>query len=120
MAVDKSAVLVGIDPATELEVWRRYLTFEANRENEYIKVVYSQFYLSNGVEIPMPSPRQSYLVINNPSGFDDWYNFTITAGMAGAALGANIIVPAINQTLRSLPIDVANNYVLTMPDPKEI
>ena len=119
-------------------MFRKYLTFEANREAEYIQVFYSEWVEANGIKLSQKTkcywvkdlPQVSHIVPGDPNAspptadttvidspaypmFTDWFAKIIIAAWVGAQLGADIIVTSINTTLTNLPFDVPTDYNVT-------
>jgi len=66
--INKTPVRVGgenaLDPSTNLPMFRKYITFEGNRENEYIYVQYEEWLEANGIAINKLA--KSYMVQDIP------------------------------------------------------
>lgn len=114
----------GVIDSNNLKLMRRYETFEGNRNEEYIKVVYTQWWESlDGKQLDLKW-REYYTedIPERLEQLDDEGNIIVTGHVAYTAftswynqLGATIIVPAINGTLKAMPKDVKDSY-LTHPD----
>lgn len=138
--INKDAVRVGgataLDPTTNLPMFRKYITFEANREQEYINVFYDQWLESNGIKIEVKTGRK-YVVVDQPEVshielgdalavpptidqtiidspaypmFTGWFEKVIISQWVGAKLGADIIVGYINNTLTGMAFDVPDGH----------
>lgn len=131
--INKSPVRVGgssaLDPSTNLPMYRKYITFEGNREMEYIHVQYEEWLEANGIAINKLA--KSYLVIVDspaiPMFSEGWLKRKIKATAQGLMIdgvviapldtevnfGEDLIVGAINATLVAMPFDAINGYVVT-------
>lgn len=116
--------LNGYKDSNGLKMMRRYETFEGNRENEYIKVVYTQWMeTEDGKQYDLK--WREYFVKDIPARetiLDDSDNIVIQGHIAYLnftswynQLGATYIIPAIDHTLISMPFDCKDSY-LTHPD----
>lgn len=130
--INKDPIWVGSDAQglngvieNGLKLMRRYETFEGNRDQEYIKVVYTQWYEGENSkqydvkwkEYFTKDILETQDILNDDGSeiikhghpahlaFTSWYN----------QLGVNYIVPAINGTLKVIPQNVKDSY-LTHPD----
>lgn len=149
----------GIDPISGLPMFRRFRSFEANRDQEFIRTWYDEYLqyptgvntvpmakyydVKNIIEVTAIIPAvghtiaevghidpngneyiidtlESYVVdvaehtvisVIGSNGFDNWYNYSLIAQMAGMHIGRDIIVGAINATLAIIPFDAPNGYV---------
>lgn len=135
MAIDKTAITM-VATHKGLTMKRKYLTFEANRENEFIKVIFEQW-LETATEdiveykimhyitkdIPAITEMQDLdgdgvvetLVTISPAflGFTNWHDYIISSAMVNLKLGADIIVGAINNTLKTkVPADAKDGYII--------
>ena len=54
-----------VDPITELPMYRKYLTFEANREQKFIQVFYKEWLESNGSKLNIKDKK--YILKNIPA-----------------------------------------------------
>jgi hypothetical protein len=130
MSIDKSPVWVGSDANGQngtvidgLKLMRRFEAFEASRQSEYIKVVYSvwkesetgakydtkilSYFVKDIPEVPEERDADNNIItehVDAHPAFTNWYN----------QLGSAVIVPAINGTLKAIPADAPDNY-LTHP-----
>ena len=123
MAISKTVVTMGTDPVTNLTIKRRFLTFEANLELEYIRVYYEEFLVTpNGKEIE--HNRKSYLVkdyvtnkVTNTTLNDGTVQTTVTAEPHNnftqwfAGLGSQYIIPSIDATLLEIPLNAINDHL---------
>lgn len=134
MAIDKSPIWVGsingengIIESNGLKLMRRYETFEGNRETEYIKVVYTEwwqnaagtvynlawksYFVKDIAEVPAVYDNDNLDNEGNPTlisdnvpaylGFTNWFT----------QLGSPVIVPAINGALIAIPFDANDGYL---------
>lgn len=116
--IDKKYILVQLSGADVSDsdgnkLARRYITFEGNRELEYIKTVYEQFWLSpSGKEFD--KVIKTYFVKDLPAEYDENGIETVAESTQFTTwysqLGATVIVPAINATLAAMSPDVESGY----------
>ena len=115
-------------------MYRKYITFEGNREREYIHVQYEQWLESNNVEIQ--KEYKSYFVKDIPATdtlpaipmfSEGWMKRKIKATSNGLMIGGVIIAPldtevnfgediivgSINTTLVDMAFDVENGHIVT-------
>lgn len=132
---NKDSIRVGganaLDTSTGLPMFRKYTTFEANREMEYINVFYDQWLESpKGNPIEIKTGRKyividqqeinhtdegGSIVIDTPAFpmFTGWFNKIIKSEWNGARLGADVLVGAINKTLEEMPFGIGDDYKVT-------
>jgi len=115
-------------------MYRKYITFEGNREREYIQVQYEQWLEGNGDIVGFLS--KSYWVKDIPSTetepaipmfSEGWLKRKLKATSQGLMIdgvviapldtevnfGEDLIVGAINATLVAMPFDAENGYIVT-------
>ncbi len=103
----------GLDPISGLPMFRKLKSFEANRELEFIQVWYEE-YLQYPTGVNTTPVTKNYNVKNitdQSTGFDDWYNYTLTSQMTGMFMGRDIIAGSINATLSAIPFNAPSGYI---------
>ena len=142
MSIDKLPIRVGsnvaVEPTSQLPMFRKFLTFEANRETEIITVFYQEWLESNGRKLELKTkkyivvdqPEINHIVPGNPNAipptvdevvidvpaypmFTDWLNKIIIEGWVGAKLGVDIIIGSINTSLIAIPFNAPDGYKTT-------
>lgn len=145
--INKSPVRVGgssaLDTSTNLPMFRKYITFEGNRENEYIHVQYEQWLEANGIAInklaksylvkdiaEVTHEEEGVVIVDSPMipmFSEGWLKRKIKATSQGLMVdsvviapldtelnfGEDLIVGAINATLVAMPFDAVNGYIVT-------
>lgn len=131
----KQPVLVGINPESGLEVYREFVSFEANRRFGIIKVIYSQYELSGTKRLNIID-NKSYTVKNLPAipfsnqvprfnennvkieadrpqldNFDEWFSYNVGALPDGTTM-SQVIESSIDTALQSFPINVKNDLII--------
>src|ERR1035437_6689720 len=112
--IDKSAILVGdgtqTDPISGCPMYRKYITFEGNRENEFIKIFYlewlqfpsgqnsevkSKSYLVVDVQTATHVDENGNTIIDTPANtsFTDWFSSPIVAKADGLYIAGNMTAP---------------------------
>ncbi len=124
MAVNKEAVQVGatVDPSSGLLMFRKIDKCNLEIDKDFIEVKYIQWLQSpNGTRLN--EQYKNYIVkdggtyINDNQeevenlGYSIWADFIITQGLVGTKLGNDLIIGAINETLKGMPFDVPSGYI---------
>lgn len=117
MAISKIPVRVGgaeaLEPNSGLPMFRLFLRFDGNREEETITVYYSEWLESGTVKLG--TKVKQYSVMDLPEipylAFTGWHDKIVTEEMVGLKLGEHLIIGQINSTLTNLPFDVEDEHI---------
>lgn len=102
---------IALSPTTGLEVKRRCTSFDIRGDISFIYVYYDQWEVGlDNSKVNLK--KKKYFVYNSQTvnAFDAWKNYEITTQIVGLTLEQLFVDMQINPRLKSLPIDVSDNY----------
>ncbi len=128
MKKNNTPQLVSQKKDSTLSLFRRWIQFLPNEDNETIQVNYEEWHQDGDGEKFNFTSSKAYFVKNEYSkdaqgqdiqtnfGFDLWNDRLITADDIGKTLGKELISDKIHETLVALPAILPDGYVLQMPE----
>lgn len=113
---------VGIHAPTGLMVCRKFIGIEeANKKTEVIQIRYEEYRRQlDGLPEKESVKEKVYCIVNDHEGvhiggFDKWYKYVLTQDVVGAELGRDFLEAASVNTLKQLPIDCKDGFIITQP-----
>lgn len=120
--MELTEIEVGVHAATGLMVCRKFIGIEeANKKTEVIQIRYEEYRRQlDGLPEKESIKEKVYCILNDHQGqhlggFDKWYKFLIPQAAVGAQLGRDVLEAASVATLKQIPIDCVDGYVIMEP-----